>query len=161
MSTVDPTPLFPFGHGLGYDAATWTGVRGTTGAEGATDGTTELEVELRNDAEREVTEVVQAYLHDPVAEVVRPVQALVAAQRVDLPARATATVRFALHADLTSFTGRDGTRVVEPGEVELRVGASSADVREVLRFVLAGERRTVGFERHLHPGTDVRYGTGG
>ncbi|MGY1794724.1 glycoside hydrolase family 3 N-terminal domain-containing protein [Geodermatophilus sp. SYSU D00525] len=159
VSTVDPTPLFPFGHGLGYGAATWAGVRPVGGPEWDTDGTAELEVELRNDTDREVTEVVQVYLHDPVAEVVRPVQALVAARRVDLAPGSTATVRFSLHADLTSFTGRDGARIVEPGEVELRVGASSADVRETLRFTLTGGRRTVGFERVLHPGTVVEPGT--
>jgi beta-xylosidase len=151
VSMVDPTPLFPFGHGLGYGSATWAGVRATSGPEWATDGTAELEVQVRNDTDREITEVVQVYLHDPVAEVVRPVQALLAARRIDLAARSAATVRFALHADLTSFTGRDGARIVEPGEVELRVGASSADVREVLRFTLTGSRRTVGFERRLHP----------
>jgi beta-glucosidase len=150
VSTVDPTPLFPFGHGLGYGSATWTGVRAATGTEWATDGTVELEVELRNDTDREVTEVVQVYLHDPVAEVVRPVQALIAARRVDLAAGSAATVRFAVHADLTSFTGRDGSRIVEPGKVELRVGASSADVREVLPFTLTGSRRTVGFDRRMH-----------
>ncbi|MGY1810944.1 glycoside hydrolase family 3 N-terminal domain-containing protein [Blastococcus sp. SYSU D00669] len=159
VSTVDPTPLFPFGHGLGYGSATWAGVRALSGAEWATDGTAELEVELRNDTDREVSEVVQVYLHDPVAEVVRPVQALVAARRVDLAARSTAAVRFTLHADLTSFTGRDGTRVVDPGEVELRVGASSADVRDVLRFTLTGSRRTVGFERVLHPESVVQHRT--
>lgn len=151
VSVVDPTPLFPFGHGLGYGSATWAGVRAVTGPAWATDGTTEVEVELRNETDREVTEVVQVYLHDPVAEVVRPVQALVAARRVDLAPGTAATVRLALHADLTSFTGRDGARVVEPGEVELRVGASSADVREVLRLALTGNRRTVGFDRVLHP----------
>jgi beta-glucosidase len=151
VSTVDPTPLFPFGHGLGYGAATWTGVRAVGGPVWDTDGTTGVEVGLRNDTDREVTEVVQVYLHDPVAEVVRPVQSLLAARRVDLAPGSGATVRFTLHADLTSFPGRDGSRVVEPGEVELRVGASSADVREVLRATLTGSRRTVGFERHLHP----------
>ncbi|MCA0145607.1 glycoside hydrolase family 3 N-terminal domain-containing protein [Blastococcus sp. LR1] len=151
VSTVDPTPLFPFGHGLGYGAATWAGVRATGGPEWATDGTAELEVELRNGTDGEVTEVVQVYLHDPAAEVVRPVQALVAARRVDLAPGSSATVRFALHADLTSFTGLGGSRIVEPGEVELRVGASSADVRETLRFTLTGARRTVGFDRVLHP----------
>ncbi|MGY1784330.1 beta-xylosidase/alpha-l-arabinosidase [Geodermatophilus sp. SYSU D00698] len=159
VSVVDPTPLFPFGHGLGYGSATWAGVRSVSGPEWGTDGTSELEVELRNDTDREVTEVVQVYLHDVAAEVVRPVQALVAARRVDLAAGSAATVRFTLHADLTSFPGRDGRRIVEPGEVELRVGASSADVREVLRFTLTGSRRTVGFERVLHPETAVDPGT--
>ncbi|TYP81954.1 glycoside hydrolase family 3 N-terminal domain-containing protein [Blastococcus xanthinilyticus] len=151
VSTVDPTPLFPFGHGLGYGAATWGPVRGLTGSEWSTDGTSELSVELRNETDREVTEVVQVYLHDPAAEVVRPVQALLAARRVDLAPGSAVTVRFALHADLTSFTGRAGARIVEPGAVELRVGASSGDVREVLRLTLSGDRRTVGFDRRLHP----------
>ena len=42
VSTVDPTPLFPFGHGLGYGSATWAGVRALTGSEWATDGTTAM-----------------------------------------------------------------------------------------------------------------------
>lgn len=157
VSTVDPTPLFPFGHGLGYGAATWAGVRATSGTTWETDGVSEVEVELRNDTHREVTEVVQVYLHDPAAEVVRPVQSLLAARRVDLPAGSAATVRFTLHADLTSFTGRAGARIVEPGEVELRVGASSADVREVLRLTLGGSRRTVGADRRLHPESVVEH----
>ncbi|RBY87593.1 glycoside hydrolase family 3 N-terminal domain-containing protein [Blastococcus sp. TF02A-30] len=155
VSTVDPTPLFPFGHGLGYGAATWTGVRALSAPAWATDGSAEIEVAVRNDTDRELTEVVQVYLHDPVAEVVRPVQRLVAAQRVDLAPGAAATVRFDLHADLTSFPGRDGARIVEPGDVELRVGASSADVRQVLPFTLTGARRTVGVDRRLHPESTV------
>ncbi|UOY02578.1 glycoside hydrolase family 3 N-terminal domain-containing protein [Blastococcus sp. PRF04-17] len=160
VSVVDPTPLFPFGHGLGYGSAAWTGVRADGGSTWDTDGTVELSVELRNDTDREVTEVVQVYLHDPVAEVVRPVQALVAARRVDLAAGSAATVRFSLHADLTSFTGRDGARIVEPGDIELRVGASSTDVREVLPFTLAGSRRTVGPDRRLHPDVVVEQSAG-
>ncbi|TFV66170.1 UNVERIFIED_ORG: glycosyl hydrolase [Bacillus sp. AZ43] len=159
VSTVDPTPLFPFGHGLGYGSATWADVRATSGPEWSTDGACQVEVSLRNDTDREVTEVVQVYLHDPVAEVVRPVQALLAARRVDLPVGCAATVRFTVHADLTSFTGRDGARIVEPGEVELRVGASSADVREALRFTLTGPRRAVGPDRRLHPETVVEHRT--
>ena len=77
---------------------------------------------LRNDAGIPATEVVQVYLHDPVAEVARPVQQLIAAARVDLPPGSTRTVQFTLHADLTSYTGRAGRRQVDPGQVELRVG---------------------------------------
>jgi beta-glucosidase len=60
-----------------------------------------------------------------------------------------------LHADLASFTGRAGTRVVEPGEVELRVGASSTDIRRVLRLQMIGDRRHPGRDRHLEPETFV------
>jgi beta-xylosidase len=56
-----------------------------------------------------------------------------------------------LHADLTSYTGRSGRRQVDPGEVELRVGASSADIRAVLPVTMTGPRRQAGHDRVLFP----------
>ena len=74
---------------------------------------------------------MQVYLHDRAASVVRPVQQLVAAARVDLAAGERAEVRFALHADLTSFTGRDLVRLVEPGAVATELsGHNRPEVRE-------------------------------
>lgn len=145
VSVIDPTPLFPFGHGLSYAPATWADVAG--GTSWATDGTYDVRVTLRNESEREVSEVVQVYLHDPVAEAARPVQALIAAHRVDLAAGQTREVTFTLHADQTSYTGASFRRQVDPGEVELRVGASSADIRRTLTVTMTGPRRHVGFDR--------------
>jgi len=151
VSVVDPTPLFPFGHGLSYASATWGEVSGADGGTWATDGAVSLEVALRNDVDGEVSEVVQVYLHDPVASVVRPVQQLVGAARVDLAPGDAVRVRFTLHADLTSFTGRDLVRVVEPGDVELWIGASSGDIRATVPLELVGLTRQVGAERVLAP----------
>ena len=158
VSVVDPTPLFAFGHGLSYAAATWGGVSAPSGPRWATDGTCELVVQLANEADRDVSEVVQVYLHDRSASVVRPVQQLVGAARVDLAPGQSARVRFALPADLTSFTGRDLVRIVEPGQVELWVGASSTDIREVLPLDLVGPTRVVGVERALEPAVEVEIG---
>ena len=69
--------------------------------------------------------------------------------RVDLDPGETATVTFRLHADLTSYTGRDGERIVDPGAVELRVGASSADIRSRVPLDLVGETRQVGHDRTM------------
>ncbi|HEX7744982.1 MAG TPA: glycoside hydrolase family 3 N-terminal domain-containing protein [Micromonosporaceae bacterium] len=151
FSTVDPTPVFPFGHGLSYAPATWVEVALSSPPAWRTDGNCRLRVTLRNDADIPTAEVVQVYLHDPVAEVARPGQQLIAAAKVDLDPGTSRTVSVALHADLTSYTGRDGRRIVDPGDVELRVGASSTDVRAVLRLTLAGARREVGPDRVLHP----------
>lgn len=151
VSVVDPTALYPFGHGLSYADATWGAVAAVTGETWETDGSCEIAVVLANDAERAVSEVVQVYLHDPVASVVRPVQQLVGAARVDLEPGQRARVRFGLSADLTSFTGRDLVRIVEPGSVELRVGASSTDIRAVLQLEMVGASRQVGAERVLEP----------
>ena len=91
------------------------------------------------------------YLHDPVAEVARPVQQLIAAAKVDLPPGSAQTVQFSLHADLTCYTGPAGHRQVDPGQVELRVGRSSTDIEVTLGYTLTGQRRAVGFGRVLHP----------
>lgn len=149
VSTVDPTPLFPFGHGLSYLAATWGEV--TASPSWPTDGHCQVRVTLRNDGDRATTEVVQIYLHDPVAEVARPVQQMIAAKRVELAPGATEVVEIGLHADLTSYTGRAGIRIVEPGDVELRVGTSSARIVATLPRTLTGRRREVGFDRVLSP----------
>jgi beta-xylosidase len=40
----------------------------------------------------------------------------------------SARVTFRLHADRTAFTGRDGTRMVEPGAISAAVGGASDDL---------------------------------
>jgi beta-xylosidase len=152
VSNVDPTPLFPFGHGLSYAPVTWLGAALRSPQAWPTDGYCQVAVTLRNDASIPATEVVQVYLHDPVAEVARPVQQLIAAARVELAPGETGSVVFDLHADLTSYTGRSGWRQVEPGDAELRIGASSADIRAAIAVTLTGPRREVGFDRVLQPG---------
>ena len=151
VSTVDPTPVFPFGHGLSYAPATWLGVVRRSPQAWPTDGYCQVSLALRNDADIAATEVVQVYLHDPVAEVARPVRQLIATARVDLAAGQSRTVVIDLHADLTSYTGRAGRRQVDPGEAELRIGASSADIRAVLPVTLTGPRRLAGYHRVLYP----------
>jgi beta-glucosidase len=152
VSSVDPTPLFPFGHGLSYHPATW--LDATCPPVWPTDGTCRLTVTLHNGNDVPATEVVQVYLHDPVAEVVRPVQQLIACGKVVLPPGGTVRVEFGLHADLTSYTGLSGRRQVDPGAVELRVGRSSVDIWTSLPMKLAGRRRFVGFDRVMRPTVD-------
>jgi beta-xylosidase len=155
VSTVDPTPLYPFGHGLSYNPAAWTDAVLPEGEVWPTDGALRLAVTLRNDGASTASEVVQVYLHDPQAEVARPVQQLIAAPRVDVEPGTTRTVVIDLPADATSYTGRAGRRIVEPGEVELWVGASSRDIRARLTARLVGPRREVGFDRAFQPEVSV------
>ena len=60
--------------------------------------------------------------------VTRPRNRLVGYARVALDPGHAATVSFGFHADLAAFTGRRGHRIVEPGDLELRFGASSGDI---------------------------------
>ncbi|HEX5567386.1 MAG TPA: glycoside hydrolase family 3 N-terminal domain-containing protein [Streptomyces sp.] len=154
-SNIDPTPLYAFGHGLSYTTFAWEAPEAGAGTV-PTDGGTSVRVTVRNTGERSGTEVVQLYLHDPVARVARPVTQLVGYARVTLEPGQAAEVGFDFHADLTSYTVRPGQRIVEPGAVELRLAASSADVRHTVPLTLTGPERTVGFDRRMTCGVRVR-----
>ncbi|MCI3239083.1 glycoside hydrolase family 3 N-terminal domain-containing protein [Streptomyces spinosisporus] len=149
VSNVDPTPAFAFGHGLSYTEFDWSDLTVDT-QEAPTDGEFTLACTVRNTGERSGTEVVQLYLHDPVASVVQPVQRLVGYTRLQLEPGEARRVAVTVPADLASFTGRDGRRVVEPGELELRLAASSADTRLTARVRLTGAERQVDHTRRFH-----------
>ena len=115
-----------------------------------TDGSLTVGLTVRNTGQRAGVEVIQLYLHDPVASVVRPVNRLIGYARVPLDTGETASVTFDVPADVTAFTGRDGSRIVEPGALQLRFGASSADLRLNAAVELIGETRVVDHTRKLH-----------
>ncbi|GGQ19558.1 beta-glucosidase [Streptomyces roseolilacinus] len=149
VSSIDPTPAFGFGHGLTYTTFEWDDLVVEDG-EAATDGEFRLACTVRNTGGRAGGELVQLYLHDPVASVVQPLQRLIGYVRLDLAAGQAARVRATVPADLASFTGRHGTRIVEPGELELRFSASSTDPRLTARVALTGPVRQVDHRRRLH-----------
>jgi beta-glucosidase len=148
VSSVDPTPAFPFGHGLSYTTFEWTGPGGSDAAW-PTDGEITAHITVRNTGDRPGTDVVQLYLHDPVAQTTRPVVRLIGYARVPLEPGESARVVFTVPADVTSFTGAHGRRIVEPGEVELRFGRSSADFPAAVALRLTGAERVVGHDRRF------------
>jgi beta-xylosidase len=154
ISPVDPTPLYPFGYGGSYTTFDVDDLR-ISDMEVPTDGEFTVAVRVRNTGARAGTEVVQLYLRDVVAQVVRPVRQLTGFARVQLEPGATTQVQFRVHADRTAFTGRRLQRVVEPGEFEVLVGTSSADlpVRGMVR--LTGPLRVVGHDRRLVTPVDI------
>ncbi|MEU8399389.1 glycoside hydrolase family 3 N-terminal domain-containing protein [Nonomuraea sp. NPDC048892] len=150
VSSVDPTPAYPFGHGLSYTTFEWSGARvAGESAEWPVDGEVRVEVTVSNTGARGGAEVVQLYLHDPVAQTTRPVVRLIGFARVPLEAGESARVSFTVPADVTSFTGTRGRRIVEPGDVELRLGRSSATFEASLPLRLTGAEREVGHLRQL------------
>ena len=147
-SSVDPTPLYAFGHGLSYTTFQYTDLE-LTATEVATDAAVDVSCTVTNTGQLPGTEVVQLYLSDPVASVVRPVRWLAGFTRVGLEPGAAARVRFRLHADRTSFTGQDGRRTVEPGEIFVTIGGASDELPLSASFTLTGPVRTTGPDRVL------------
>jgi beta-xylosidase len=142
-------PVFCFGHGLSYTTFAWDDLVADT--EVAPEGSATVSCRITNTGDRAGDEVVQLYVSDPVAAVVRPRLELRGFVRVGLAAGASARVRFELPVALCAFTGRDGRRVVEPGDLVVSLGASSRDLRLATVVRVRGEEViTVGEDRPLH-----------
>jgi beta-glucosidase-like glycosyl hydrolase len=156
-SPVDPTPLFAFGHGLSYTSFDYAALA-IKPAEIPTDGTVEVTCTVRNTGDRVGDEVVQLYLSDPVAQVVRPLRWLAGFARVPLEPGQAHQVTFRLHADRTAFSGRSGARIVEPGEIGVAIGGASDQLPLQGSFLLTGPERLVGADRVLD--TPVRISDG-
>ena len=160
ISPLDPTPLFPFGYGGSYTTFTVEDLRldpteiGTDGEFGAT-------VRVRNTGGRAGDEVVQLYLRGVLARVVRPVRQLAGFARVRLEPGEARDVRFRVHADRTAFTDLDLTRVVAPGELEVQVGTSAADLPCRATVRITGPRRVVGHDRRLDTPVELGPAAGG
>ena len=154
-SSVDPTPLFAFGHGLSYTTFGYADLA-LSADEVATDGAVEVHCTVRNTGRVAGAEVVQLYLGDPLASVARPERWLAGFARVALAPGEAARVTFRVHADRTSFTGRDLTRIVEPGTITVYLGGSSDDLPLTGSFTLTGPLRTVGIDRVLYTPVSVK-----
>ncbi len=154
VSNIDPSPLYPFGHGKSYTEFEYRDLR-LSGHEIADDGELLVSLCVTNTGGRAGEDVVQLYLSDEVAQVTRPVRELVGYTRLALEPGETKRVAFHLHADRTSFTGRSGERIVEPGAFTVAVGHSSLDLPLSERFRITGRTRVIAGERVMTTGVDI------
>jgi beta-xylosidase len=153
-SSVDPSPLFAFGHGLSYTSFGYDDLV-VSPDRVPTDGIAEIACTVRNSGSRAGAEVVQLYLSDPVASVTRPLRWLAGFVRVPLEPGEARRVRFRVHADQVAFSGRSGRRVVEPGEICIGIGGGSDNLPLTGSFMLHGPGRTVGANRVLHTESSI------
>jgi beta-glucosidase len=131
---VEPTPLYPFGYGLGYGHVEYGPTR-VSAAELGWNGTQRVSCELVETAGAATEEVVQLYIRDVAASRVRPVRELKDFRKVAIAAGARVVVDFDLHTADLRFTGADGAAIVEPGAFDVWV-APNAEAGVSARFVL-------------------------
>jgi beta-glucosidase len=122
-------PLWPFGHGLSYTRFRYEDLR-ITPARIPPDGRAHVSVKVTNTGKRDSDEVVQLYLHDVVASVVRPIKELKGFRRIHLRARESTRVELDLGPEALGFWNKEMKRVVEPGVFQVMLGASSTDIRQ-------------------------------
>ncbi|NJR78136.1 glycoside hydrolase family 3 N-terminal domain-containing protein [Sphingomonas corticis] len=126
----DPTPLFPFGHGLSYTTFAIDPPRLSAPRIGIAGEVTVTTV-VRNTGARAGDEVVQLYLRDREASITRPVKELKGFQRVTLAPGEAKEVSFTLASDTFALWNADMEEVVEPGLFDIMVGPNSVDLQTV------------------------------
>ncbi|MFI2707833.1 beta-glucosidase BglX [Nocardioides sp. CER28] len=122
LRTCDP--LFPFGFGLSYttfEVSNLTLSRTSVSPHGRLTAS----MKVTNTGSRAGDDVVQLYLHDPVASISQPVRRLRGFERVTLAPGASRTVTFTVDRSDFGFYDNNGRYVVEPGQIDLYAGDSS------------------------------------
>ena len=122
-------PKYPFGYGLSYTQFQYSDIRLTKNQYRANDKI-EVIITLTNTGNYDGEEVVQLYIRDVTASIVRPVKELKGFQKVFLKKGEAKEVRFMLTADDLRFYNDRLQFIYEPGEFRLYIGGSSNDVKE-------------------------------
>ena len=144
------TPLYPFGYGLSYTQFAYSDLTITPNAEPSImplvepltvslsegSGAVRVSLTVKNTGDCSGHEVVQLYLSDRAATVSQPPLQLRAFKKVCLDAGESQRIEFTLGFDELSLINQETKRVVEPGEFEVLVGASSSDIRLKEHFVV-------------------------
>jgi beta-glucosidase len=122
LTTCDP--LYSFGYGLSYTTFSVSNLQ-LSSATMPADGSITATADVTNTGTRAGDEVVQLYIHDPVASISQPVRQLRAFERVTLSPGEKKTVTFKLTGNDVGFYDNFGKFVVEPGQIDVYVGDSS------------------------------------
>jgi len=131
-------PLFPFGHGLSYTTFALRDLR-VARQRVPIGESIALSVEIANTGDCAGDEVVQLYVRDEVASVTRPLLELKGFKRMHLAPGEVQTLQFELHTTQLAFYDRDMRLVVEPGDLTIWAGFSSADLPLSCRVELTGD----------------------
>lgn len=126
------TPRYDFGYGLSYTKFAYENLR-VSDAEIDAAGSVTIDVDVKNIGDRAGDEVVQLYLTDQYASMVRPVKELAGFKRVKLQPGEIKTVTFTVAASQMAFLDREMRWKIEKGLYTVEVGSSSQDIH------LAGE----------------------
>jgi beta-glucosidase len=131
-------PLYPFGHGLSYSRFEYSGLR-LDRSQVAANGTVQASLVVNNAGSRAADEIVQLYVRALAPRQPRARQDLRGIERVSLAPGESRRVTFEIRPeeDLRRYDTNADKYVVDPGRYEVRVGASSADIRQRATFILA------------------------
>ncbi len=128
--------LFPFGYGLSYTTFKYSNPKVSASSFQDVDGVT-VSVDVTNTGKAAGKEVVQVYVHDHKARLVRPDKELKGFAKVRLEPGETKTVSISLgFREFAYYHPAFKQWITEDGEFDILIGASSADIREKITVTL-------------------------
>ena len=119
-------PELTFGYGLTYTSFEYGDIELSKDTLKASSGSVRATIEITNTGARPGREVVQLYVHDVVAEVTRPLVELADWAAVELRPGESKRVQFTVTAAMFGYFDRTMTWRVDPGEVDVIIGANAA-----------------------------------
>jgi beta-glucosidase len=118
-------PLYPFGFGLSYTKFDYSNLIVNT----KNPKSIQVTVTIKNYGKFDGEEIIQLYIHDKLASIVRPIKELKGFKKISLKTGESKTIQFILTEKELGFYNANGTFIFEPGEFEIMVGASSNDIK--------------------------------
>ncbi len=125
---VTMAPAYPFGYGMSYTTYKYGELSLSANSMGK-DGKVTASLTVTNTGKRAGDEVVQLYIHDIAASIIRPVKELKGFKRIHLEAGESKKVDFEINESMLKFYNADLQFVSEPGDFEIMVGPNSNDVQ--------------------------------
>lgn len=122
------SPRFPFGYGLSYTTFDYSNLKLSKNKIKSNEAI-EVSVTITNTGKVAGEEVIQLYLRDKVASVVRPIIELKDFQKIKLAAGESKTIKFRINREKLSFYNAELKWITEPGDFDMMIGSSSSDIR--------------------------------
>lgn len=122
------SPKFPFGFGLSYTRFEYSDLK-LSKQKMKSNELMEVSLTLKNTGKFPGEEVVQLYLRDKAGSVVRPIIELKDFQKINLEVGESKTIKFTVDNQKLSFYNSKLEFSSEPGDFDIMIGSSSADIR--------------------------------
>jgi beta-glucosidase len=145
-------PLYYFGEGQSYTQFEYSDLK--LSEKVSSGGVVEITCTVKNTGKRDGEEVVQLYVSDELAAMLRPYKEFAGAKRIPLKAGESRRVRFTLRPSQFAFLNQDMKWIVEEGDMIVRIGASSEDIRLTGIFHIEDSAEIEGSKRAFYAQAD-------
>ena len=148
------TPRYYFGYGLSYTTFEYSDLQ-TDRESMAAEGSIQVTVKVSNTGKVAGTDVVQMYVRDVYASMVRPEKELAGFARVTLLPGETKTVQFILKASQLAFLTSDMKWKIEKGAVDVMIGKSCNEIELSKQIQIENDAWIDGAERGFYARSEV------